>query len=1589
MNTFPQEWWVAHPLVESLGWTLVHTTWQGLLIGGTAALLLASLRGASASLRYGIACSGMCGLALAAVGTATFCLSSGDRQASRTDRQTRSGEPDSVRPVDPQLFRPSGSDTGSSAWQPVPEAGVVSSPEGSRGSVIEPATIAGKIERTFPAVVALWCGGVAFLSLRLVAGLWRVRQWKRLGTPVGDPQLLEMANRLAARMGLRGNFRLLESVPAVVPFVIGWLRPVVIVPTSLSSGWSPAELESLLAHELAHIRRQDWLVNLLQSVVETVFFYHPVVWWLSRVIRTERENCCDDLALETCGNRVALARALVRMEAIRSGGTGLALSASDGSLLARIRRVAAVPDATPTTWWPAGFVVLASLALMAGGMWVSARASQPVDPDRDSPQEPSASSGDTSSSRGDGVVDRPGRQWEIHRPEVETTDPRTGQKHSVLAGVRLEGRGGRSLQLDMKYSNLMNYSFVPASVAESLGAVDLGEIDFGERPVPAGSQPQFQLPAGILFPAPPVPENATRQSSPTEVPQARFVDAATGDGPIVPYPSDAIWIPDHLALYGINANGQRTFRVVRIERVDLGLGPPLGPVHALVLDDRNTALGVLGSDWARQLKGERGEGFVHSASSGFYFMAFENGAPENGDGAPTAGSPPVPDQSPERDPVDRIQDPETPAPDSPVRVHTTHSYATSRRESTGWIDIHGTQVPVDAGVEHDGVRVHLSLMFDVVAVDTATGKLLWHRDWNKSEPVWKTVSIVDLRQPTGILTAVELLAGQSRCCLDLRTGKEIGTPVPQAEVSPVAVAPAEDSPAVVPPPDDPLPELKVVQRENGRVQRAVLASRPSDRTASGLLDQFRQSQRRPGAVELGGWVTSMETLVSASQPNLLPITPPALTGGFDAAEVDFFLPGGSGVRAEFSGESIQIRGSGDSTQITVTRGRLQLIDDGGVIRADASPDGGAELLVVECRRMGSEYGLKMRAARIAADPEYPDPPVQVKLNLAVGAPADEIDPPHGSVRFGLDSSAAGGVSGPLRLKMKWHYDLGRLVEEAAAASRPGGQVLTVPAVETVPAPQDPVEREGWGEPAPESGIRFRLTLMTEKPQVGQPLLFKLETGNFGDQPAGFDPQKWFPFRVLKAADAAGKPARFIGPTPQTEGQVETLMPGEIRTLWENADAAALFLLDGETWRFTAESSPGREGERWPNSNTVEVRLAAGELPPQQVFLKQLGETVPDGWTISGSFGAVYLVHSPTGLKADVTTIQIWFSEEELPADFELGKGEERQIIHRLGRCEAGFMNVGFPRRAERLWPGCAAAIHAVARQAFEFPPDPQAENEKPWRVTGRVTDAAGQPLSGARVWAHTGIGSLKANPPVVTDAAGRYDLRFGPGFRSDDRGLIQAATISVQLDGHFEQNLHRHGARMAALEEPSGDRESDGNPVDGLFLPGQSREIDFVMLPAARLRGVVIDEKGDRLDGVRKSLVGPDLPPSSSVAAEGRSDKGGRFELADLPTDFAFQILVQPARAASPWPGWASPPLSFHRDPQNGGTCLRYRDGERDMEMTVPELTLVLRGDGVAWKEAVARAAGLDCRFRYDGIADSEGTRIRAGMANLELGGRD
>ncbi|SIO67259.1 Signal transducer regulating beta-lactamase production, contains metallopeptidase domain [Singulisphaera sp. GP187] len=303
------------PPVDGIGLALLHSLWQCAVIVLVLAVMLRWMRHAAAQTRYLAASAALIAMvALPAVTAGRIGLA--DRPVNRVGSVAAIGASKTI----PVTTGPMGTIHPRSLflapWLP---------------SFARPRTL-------LPALVSVWVVGVATLAIRLVGGWFLIRRLCRRHTrPIAGP-LEAMLARLVGVLGIRRGLRLLESSQVQVPMVIGGLRPVILMPIASLTGLPPRQLEVILAHELAHIRRHDYLVNLAQSVIELLLFYHPAAWWVSRVIRDEREHCCDDLAVRACGNRLAYAQALATMEGLRSASQP-SLAASDGPLMARIRRI--------------------------------------------------------------------------------------------------------------------------------------------------------------------------------------------------------------------------------------------------------------------------------------------------------------------------------------------------------------------------------------------------------------------------------------------------------------------------------------------------------------------------------------------------------------------------------------------------------------------------------------------------------------------------------------------------------------------------------------------------------------------------------------------------------------------------------------------------------------------------------------------------------------------------------------------------------------------------------------------------------------------------------------------------------------------------------------------------------------------------------------------------------------------------------------------------------------------------------------------------------------------------------------------------
>ena len=192
---------------------------------------------------------------------------------------------------------------------------------------------------------AVWLAGVAFGLIRLGAEWLRVRRFRRTGVHAVDAETASSFASLCVQLRIRRPVALASSALAPVPMVLGWRRPLILLPLSTPQTLTADELRAVLAHELGHVRRRDDVANLAQVIAELCLFHHPGARWLARRMRAEREYSCDDIAIAATGHARVYARALAAVEDARCGSV-LAVAAASGTLLDRIERILDQPRAS-------------------------------------------------------------------------------------------------------------------------------------------------------------------------------------------------------------------------------------------------------------------------------------------------------------------------------------------------------------------------------------------------------------------------------------------------------------------------------------------------------------------------------------------------------------------------------------------------------------------------------------------------------------------------------------------------------------------------------------------------------------------------------------------------------------------------------------------------------------------------------------------------------------------------------------------------------------------------------------------------------------------------------------------------------------------------------------------------------------------------------------------------------------------------------------------------------------------------------------------------------------------------------------------
>ncbi|MFT5756771.1 MAG: bla regulator protein BlaR1 [Alteromonadaceae bacterium] len=332
-----QDNFLSSPILYSLALTLIHFIWQGVLVAAVLKLALMFTSHQKSQLRYGYSTLAM--LVNLLLPFITFFI----------------------------LYKPN--------YLPFPSQAALT-------SAVDAASQLGIIQQNFwysniaeylPYLAMAWLTIITILASKLLIELYTVNQLPRRNIVPADAKLTTRFNALVVQLGLNNPPRLVISLKTNVPIAIGWLKPVVLIPVSMLTGLTPNQLDMLILHELAHIRRHDYLVNFIQTLVEILLFFHPAVLWVSNQMRNEREYCSDDIAVQSCGDAIAYAHTLADTASLchkhrNRSIPSMAMAASGGDLKQRVVRLIDQHHCTSSndaSKWLASIVIIFSIVLIA------------------------------------------------------------------------------------------------------------------------------------------------------------------------------------------------------------------------------------------------------------------------------------------------------------------------------------------------------------------------------------------------------------------------------------------------------------------------------------------------------------------------------------------------------------------------------------------------------------------------------------------------------------------------------------------------------------------------------------------------------------------------------------------------------------------------------------------------------------------------------------------------------------------------------------------------------------------------------------------------------------------------------------------------------------------------------------------------------------------------------------------------------------------------------------------------------------------------------------------------------------------------
>ncbi len=350
--------WIPDNLLQALGWTLVHSLWQLVVIAGLLWLVLKIMHRSRPAVKYGLAVGALV-LSLI-VSSATFIYE--------------------YQPVDELTTLSSVADT-SVFW----ESSALLKAEAGIETGVDRAIY--WIEQNIPLLVNLWVLGAMLFMFRLVNSLSEIRGLRNSSSLVDDFQIQKIVYRLAGKMGISAEVQLRVSSFGVSPLTFGTLKPVILFPAGLLFQLSPEQLEAIIAHELAHVKRNDYIANLLLSGLEVLFFFHPCYWWMNNTVKELRENAADDLVLQTGVEPKALANSLAEvLNFAKQNPPELAMAAGKhrNPTLQRIKRILGYPSQnypqTPIISIPMLLTLFLSVGLMASAQQDAPKQVGPITP---------------------------------------------------------------------------------------------------------------------------------------------------------------------------------------------------------------------------------------------------------------------------------------------------------------------------------------------------------------------------------------------------------------------------------------------------------------------------------------------------------------------------------------------------------------------------------------------------------------------------------------------------------------------------------------------------------------------------------------------------------------------------------------------------------------------------------------------------------------------------------------------------------------------------------------------------------------------------------------------------------------------------------------------------------------------------------------------------------------------------------------------------------------------------------------------------------------------------------------------------------